>query len=57
MWCPTCRPLLETTAEQAAQLAEQFVSADGTGRIAVICPIILIALVRDAVRRKLAVIL
>ena len=44
-------------AEQAAQLAEQFVSADGTGRIAVICPDNLIAPVRDAVRRKLAVIL
>ena len=46
-----------TRAEQAAQLAEQFVSADGTGRIAVICPDNLIAPVRDAVRRKLAVIL
>ncbi len=35
---PDMSSLLETTAEQAAQLAEQFVSADGTGRIAVICP-------------------
>ncbi len=40
-----------------AAFAEQFVSADGTGRIAVICPDNLIAPVRDAVRRKLAVIL
>ena len=31
---PDMSSLLETTAEQAAQLAEQFVSADGTGRIA-----------------------
>lgn len=54
---PDMSSLLETTAEQAAQLAEQFVSADGTGRIAVICPDNLIAPVRDAVRRKLAVIL
>lgn len=54
---PDMSSLLETTAEQAAQLAEQFVSADGTGRIAVICPDDLIAPVRDAVRRKLAVIL
>lgn len=52
---PDMSSLLETTAEQAAQLAEQFVSADGTGRIAVICPDNLIAPVRDAVRRKLAV--
>lgn len=54
---PDMSSLLETTAEQAAQLAEQFVSADGTGRIAVICPDNLIAPVRDAVRRKLVVIL
>lgn len=54
---PDMSSLLETTAEQAAQLAEQFVSADGTGRIAVICPDDLIAPVRDAVRRKLAAIL
>ncbi|KAB6829236.1 AAA family ATPase [Bifidobacterium longum] len=54
---PDMSSLLETTAEQAAQLAEQFVSADGTGRIAVICPDNLIAPVRDAVLRKLAVIL
>ena len=54
---PDMSSSLETTAEQAAQLAEQFVSADGTGRIAVICPDNLIAPVRDAVRRKLAVIL
>lgn len=45
---PDMSSLLETTAEQAAQLAEQFVSADGTGRIAVICPDNLIAPVRDA---------
>ena len=54
---PDMSSLLETTAERAAQLAEQFVSADGTGRIAVICPDDLIAPVRDAVRRKLAAVL
>ena len=54
---PDMSSSLETTAEQASQLAEQFVSADGTGRIAVICPDDLIAPVRDAVRRKLADIL
>ena len=54
---PDMSSLLETTAEQAAQLAEQFASADGTGRIAVICPDDLIAPVHDAVRRKLAAIL
>ena len=50
---PDMSSLLETTAEQAAQLAEQFVSADGTGRIAVICPDDLIAPVRDAVYARL----
>ncbi|PJM79609.1 HelD family protein [Bifidobacterium scaligerum] len=46
--------LLHETAVQAVQLAKEFVSSDGTGRIAVICPNELIKPVRDAVREQLA---
>lgn len=46
--------LLAATANQAVALAEQFVSSDGTGRIAVICPDDLIAPVRAAVRERLS---
>ena len=48
------KALMDEAADQSAQLAEQFVSSDGTGRIAVICPDDLIGPVRAAVRRKLA---
>ena len=48
------KALLSTVANQAVQLANQFVSSDGTGRIAIICPDDLIAPVRAAVDRRLS---
>ena len=48
------KTLLSTVANQAVQLANQFVSSDGTGRIAIICPDDLIAPVRAAVDRRLS---
>ncbi|NMM97758.1 HelD family protein [Bifidobacterium olomucense] len=46
--------LLHEAAVQAVQLAKEFVSSDGTGRIAVICPDELIDPVRATVRKQLA---
>lgn len=48
------KALLTVTSNQAAQLANHFVSADGTGRIAIICPDDLIKPVREAVRHRLS---
>ena len=48
------KALLTVTSNQAAQLANHFVSADGTGRIAIICPNDLIKPVREAVRHRLS---
>ena len=48
------KALLTVTSNQAAQLANHFVSADGTGRIAIICPTDLIKPVREAVRHRLS---
>ena len=46
--------LMTAVANQSVQLANQFVSADGTGRIAIICPDDLIGQVRNAVRHRLS---
>ena len=46
--------LLTAIANQTVQLANQFVSSDGTGRIAVICPEELIEPARQAVRKRLS---
>ncbi|NMM92943.1 HelD family protein [Bifidobacterium oedipodis] len=46
--------LLARVADEATALANQFVSDDGTGRIAIICPQGLIAPVRNAVRQQLS---
>ena len=48
------KALLTVTSNQAAQLANHFVSEDGTGRIAIICPNDLIKPVREAVRHRLS---
>ena len=48
------KALLTVTSNQAAQLANHFVSADGTGRIAIICPDDFIKPVREAVRHRLS---
>lgn len=48
------KALLTVTSNQAAQLANHFVSEDGTGRIAIICPDDLIKPVREAVRHRLS---
>lgn len=48
------KALLVAISNQAAQLANHFVSADGTGRIAVICPDALIKPAREAVRHRLS---
>ncbi|KFI93363.1 ATP-dependent DNA helicase [Bifidobacterium saguini DSM 23967] len=46
--------LLQAIADQAVQLAHHFVSTDGTGRIAIICPDSLIEPVRQHVRQSLS---
>ena len=46
--------LLARVADEATALANQFVSDDGTGRIAIICPQELIDPVRAAVRQRLS---
>lgn len=46
--------LLTATANQAVRLANQFVSADSTGRVAVICPDNMIESVRHTVRHRLS---
>lgn len=51
------KALLQTVANQSAQLANHFVSADGTGRIAIICPDSLINPVRQSVRKRLSSVL
>lgn len=51
---PDTASMFEAAAAQTAQLADHYVSSDGTGRIAVICPDELIQPMRDAVRKRLS---
>jgi DNA helicase IV len=51
---PDTKSLLAAAANQAVQLTNRFVSADGTGRIAIICPDKLVGPVKEAVRHRLS---